>query len=120
STDATPPTRCRSIARYLPPGCRLPISGVRANTSATSSSVKRMAGSCARDPRADVGAVEADAGLVRDRRQVEARVGRAAGRGDRGGGVLERLARDEVARQWPAVAHDLGGAPARAARPRQA
>jgi hypothetical protein len=42
--------------------------------------------------------VELDPRLVRDRRQVQARVGRAAGRGDDHGGVLERLARDDVAR----------------------
>ena len=47
STTPTPPTRCRSSARYRPPGCRLAISGVRANTSATSSSVKRTPASCA-------------------------------------------------------------------------
>ena len=76
----------------------------------------------AREHRGDVVEREADAGLVRDRRQVQAGVGRAAGGGDRGAGVLERLARHQVARQRPAVAHDLGrragrrGAPARAAR----
>ena len=58
----------------------------------------------AREHRGDVVEREAHAGLVRDRRQVQAGVGRAAGRGDRGAGVLERLARDEVARQRPAFA----------------
>ncbi len=79
----------------------------------------------AREHLGDVVEREADAGLVRDRRQVQAGVGRAAGRGDRGGGVLERLARDEVARQRPAVARrsrrrgGRRGAPARGARRRR-
>ena len=43
----TPPRSCTSLARYFPPGRRSPISGVRANTSATSSTVKRMPASLA-------------------------------------------------------------------------
>ena len=73
----------------------------------------------AREHVGDVVEREADAGLVGDRRQVQAGVGRAAGGGDRGAGVLERLARHQLARQRPAVAHDLGGAAAGAAGHRQ-
>ena len=76
-----------------------------------------------RRAREDVGDVverEADAGLVGDRRQVQAGVGGAAGRGHGGAGVLECLARHQIARQRAAVAQDLGGAAAGAARQREA
>ena len=46
----------------------------------------------------DVVQGEADAGFVGDRRQVQRGVGRAAGGADDDGGVLERLAGDDVAR----------------------
>src|SRR6266702_5430600 len=42
--------------------------------------------------------VEFDAGLVRNRRQVQRSIGRAAGRGDHSCRILKRLARDDVAR----------------------
>ena len=41
-----------------------------------------------------------------DRRKVQTGVGRAAGRRDRGGGVLQALARHQLARQRAAVAED--------------
>ncbi len=46
----------------------------------------------------DVEQVELDADLMRHGRQVQRRVGRAARGGDHGGGVLQRLQRDDVAR----------------------
>jgi hypothetical protein len=76
-----------------------------------------------RGSREDVGDVverEAHARLVRDRRQVQPGVGRAAGRGDRGAGVLERLPRHEIARQRPALEDDLGRSRAGAAGQREA
>ncbi len=42
--------------------------------------------------------IEIDAGLVGDRRDVQSAIGRAAGGGDHGRGVLDRLASDDVAR----------------------
>jgi hypothetical protein len=64
--------------------------------------------------------IEADARLVRDRRDVQRRVGRAAGRGDHGAGILEALARDEIARQRPAVAQEAHHEMRRPARERRA
>ncbi len=46
---------------------------------------------------------EADAGLVRHRRKMQARIGGTAGGADHHGGVLQRLACDDVARAQPAV-----------------
>ena len=50
---------------------------------------------------------ELDARLVSDRRDVQAGVGRAAGRGDRGAGVLQAFSRHQLARQRPALLQDL-------------
>ena len=92
-----PPMSCTSLAVKRPPGRRSAISGVRLDTASTSSISK------------------ADAGLVRDRRDVQRGIGRAAGRGDDGAGVFERRARDDVARPRPAARHrrhdDGAGAP---------
>ena len=46
----------------------------------------------------DVEQIEFDAAFMRDRRQMQRGIGRAAGRGDDGGGVFQRLAGDDVAR----------------------
>ncbi len=46
----------------------------------------------------DVVQVELDAAFVRHRRQMQAGIGRAAGGGDHDGGVLEGLARADIAR----------------------
>ena len=46
----------------------------------------------------DVEQVELDAAFMRDRRQMQRRIGRAAGRGDHGGGIFQRLFRHDVAR----------------------
>ena len=51
----------------------------------------------------DVVEREADAGFVRDRRNMQRGVGRAAGRGDDGAGILQARARDEIARQRATV-----------------
>ena len=51
----------------------------------------------------DVEKVEFDAAFVSDGRQMQGGVGRAAGGGDHRGGILQRLAGDDVARaQVPA------------------
>ena len=42
--------------------------------------------------------VEVDAAFMRDGREMQGGVGRAAGRGDDGRGILQRFARDDVAR----------------------
>ena len=47
---------------------------------------------------------EADAGLMRHRRQMQAGIGRAAGGAHHHGGILQRLARDDVA--WPQPAFE--------------
>ena len=55
---------------------------------------------------------EADAGLVRDRRNVQPGVGRAAGRGDRGAGVLQALLCHQLSGQrtvFQKIHHDLAG-----------
>ena len=46
----------------------------------------------------DVEQIEFNAALVGDGRQVQRSIGRSAGGGDDGGGVLQRLAGDNVAR----------------------
>jgi len=65
--------------------------------------------------RGDIVEVEDDAGLVRDRRDVQCRVGRAAGGGDDRAGIFQRLAGDDVARTRAALCHrphdDRPGAP---------
>src|ERR1700690_1270887 len=45
----------------------------------------------------DVEQIELDAAFMRDRRQMQRGIGRAAGGGDDGGGILQRLAGDDVA-----------------------
>ena len=47
--------------------------------------------------------VKSDPELARDRQQVQHAVRRAAGRDDRGGGVLDRLARDDLRRPYVAA-----------------
>ena len=59
---------------------------------------------------------EPDAGLVRDCRDMQARIGRAARRGYRGAGVLEAFLRDEIARQRTAGPKQLHHHPPRFAR----
>ena len=46
----------------------------------------------------DVEQREFDTAFMRDRRQMQRSIGRAAGRGDHRGGIFQRLARDNVAR----------------------
>ena len=46
----------------------------------------------------DVEQVEFDAAFMRDRRQMQRRIGRAAGGRDHGRGIFQRLAGDDVAR----------------------
>ena len=46
----------------------------------------------------DIEQIEFDAAFVGDRRQMQRSIGRAAGGGDDSGGVLQRLAGDDVAR----------------------
>ena len=58
----------------------------------------------ARRDRVEVVELERDAGLARDREQVQHAVRRAAGAGDRGDRVLERLARED--RRRPRVVAD--------------
>ena len=53
---------------------------------------------CPLEDLGDVEQVELDAAFVGDRRQMQRRVGRAAGGGDDGRGILQRLAGDDVAR----------------------
>ena len=77
---------------YCPPGLRSAVSGV------------------GRAIRSKSSIVEFDAGLVRERQQVQHGVGRSAAGGDGGDRVLERLAGDDVA----------GAEAARAARPSRA
>ncbi len=48
--------------------------------------------------RSKSGSVELDAGFLRNRQQMQHGVGRSAGRGDDRDRVLDRLARDDVAR----------------------
>ena len=50
---------------------------------------------------------EFDAGLVRDRGDVQPGIGRAAGRRDRGAGVLQALPRHQLARQRAAFLQDV-------------
>ena len=46
----------------------------------------------------DVEQIELDAAFMRDRRQMQRGIGGTAGGGDDGGGVLQRLAGDDIAR----------------------
>ena len=85
-TSATPPASYMSVAANRPPGCMSPIE---------------------RGPvgdRPEVVDVERDAVLVGDRQQVEHAVGRAAGGGDAGDPVLERVPGHD--RRRPDVAPD--------------
>ena len=61
----------------------------------------------AREHLADIVEREGDAGLVGDRRHMQRGVGRAAGRGDDGRAVFQRLSRDDFARQRAAAFQHL-------------
>ena len=88
ATRATPPASCMSVATKRPPGFRLATTGVR---SANALEVLEL---------------EGDLELAGDREQVEDAVRRAAGGRDRGGRVLERLARDDL-RGADVLSHEL-------------
>ncbi len=61
----------------------------------------------AREHLADIVDGEGDAGLVGERRQMQRGIGRAAGGGDDGRAVFQRLARDDFARQRSAPLQHL-------------
>ena len=92
STACTPPARCRCSKRCSPEGRRLPITGVRRDSSSKRSSVSGT-------PR-----------RPGEREQVDDGVRPAAERHQQRDGVVERLRRDDLRR---------GAAPRARARPRE-
>ncbi len=121
TSPSGPPWRARCSASVRPDSvsaspCRWPPSSNAFSTASVPPTPKHVDGEVApaglqvgdqrraREHFGDVVEREADAGLVRDRGQMQARIGRAAGRRHDGRRILERFAGDEIARQRAAVA----------------